>query len=323
MVTLGLPYALGVHASSLTILVFVMVTFGIGYWVLRFWIENYEDEFSHTKSYRRSSRSKNEVSDNTGASQHAESSKEVEGKVMDDVSKRGSFDGRRGSVYSSSIDPVTLLEIKSLKESIAHALATGDKELECMSSIMLADKCLSVLELERAVRASMQALEIARHCQDPFMEGRAHEILARVYLHQNQHDLASKYANNVLNISKMIQNKKLEGEACAILVQCLLHCTDSSKNQGSDRKTWRQSSSNVVGSSFRSRNSVGSSNVDRFQKSTLHGRLTRQAKAEEGITRALSNANEVEFVRKDSACSTNSDQNNPEMPNMFVRRSSF
>mmetsp|Transcript_969 Transcript_969/g.2144 ORF Transcript_969/g.2144 Transcript_969/m.2144 type:complete len:234 (-) Transcript_969:26-727(-) len=216
MVTLGLPYALGVHASSLTIVAFVMLTFGIGYWVLRFWIENYEDEFSHTKMYRKSSKNRIDSAVAVGSSQ-TEVVNGEEGRLVDETLSRGSSDGRRNSVYSPSVDPVTLLEIKSLKESVMHAVAMGDRELECMSSIMLAEKCLSILELERAVRASMQALEVARFAQDRFMEGRSHEILARIYLQQNQYDLASRYANNALNISKMILNKKLEGEAFGVL----------------------------------------------------------------------------------------------------------
>eukprot|EP00960_Hanusia_phi_P073616 768054-Hanusia_phi.AAC.1 len=85
------------------------------------------------------------------------------------------------------------------------------------------------VELERAVLASMQGL--LRLPSSPWTASwRAGGTKSWIYLQQNHYDLASRHANN----AALIQNKKLEGEACANLSHCLLQFTDSSKNQSSE-----------------------------------------------------------------------------------------
>eukprot|EP00960_Hanusia_phi_P031390 749273-Hanusia_phi.AAC.2 len=296
------PFSIGLQPSNLVLLAIMLFTLGIGFCILRLW--SGEAESLTSKSDQEDAARK------PGGAQA-----EAGGRLSEAGPRRASLtEGRRGSSFGPNFDPVMSLEITSLKESLLHAQMTGDSELECMLSIILAEQWLSVAELERAVRAGMQALEVARSAQDRSMEGRANEILARIYLQLNQFDLASKFANQALNVSKSLQNKKLEGEACAILVQCLLQCTELNRNQPAERKHTRSSTSNLAPPPARARHSLNSGS-DRFQKSSTHARVQRQAKIEENISRALSNTGEAE--------TTNDDQRTKEIGNMFVRRSSF
>ncbi|EKX44772.1 hypothetical protein GUITHDRAFT_109197 [Guillardia theta CCMP2712] len=303
MMTIAWPYLVWSQASPLVLLAFILFTSCVAYFVLRIWSSETtrlidKDNKDKAADHRRAPVVETRVKSSEGGS------------------RRTSTDGRRGSSFGPNVDPVMALEIKSLRESMLHAQATGDKELECMSSIILAEKCLSVSELERAIRSGMQALEVARSAQDRSMEGRANEILARIHLQLHQIDHASKYANQALNISKAIQNKKLEGEACAILVHCLLHCSESNKNQHGERRVVRPPSFNQLAAPpARQRHSL-TSNSDRFQKSSTNARILRQAKIEENISRALSHSNEIDAFNSEMS-------NNGPNCNLFVRRSSF